>query len=71
MLLVFSTALIGCACSSINRSMSLFPSDILKKFNPSLKGFSKDKFPKQNGFNMAVAGAKASYVHFVFQSLSG
>ncbi|XP_056873577.1 phospholipase B1, membrane-associated-like [Takifugu flavidus] len=34
--------------------------NILKKFNPSLKGFSKDKFPKQNGLNMAVAGAKAS-----------
>lgn len=42
--------------------MSLFSSDILKKFNQFLKGFSKDKIPKQNGFNMAVAGAKASYV---------
>lgn len=69
--MVFSTALIGCTCSSINCSMSLYSSDILKKFNPSLKGFSKDKFPKQNGFNMAVAGAKASYVPFVFQSFSG
>lgn len=37
-------------------------SDILKKFNPSIKGFSKDQFPKQKGFNMAVVGAKASYV---------
>lgn len=35
-------------------------SDILKKFNPSLKGFSKDQFIKQKGFNMAVAGAKTS-----------
>lgn len=49
-------------------SMSLFSSDILKKFNQFLKGFSRDKFPKQNGFNMAVAGAKASYVQY-FQSL--
>lgn len=44
------------------RSMSLFSTDILKKFNQFLKGFSRDAFPKQNGFNMAVAGAKASYV---------
>lgn len=44
------------------RSMSLFSTDILKKFNQFLKGFSRDESPKQNGFNMAVAGAKASYV---------
>ena len=45
-------------------SMSLFSPDILKKFNQFLKGFSRDKIPKQNGFNMAVAGAKALYVHY-------
>lgn len=44
--------------------MSLFSSDILKKFNQFLKGFSRDKIPKQSGFNMAVAGAKASYVQY-------
>lgn len=38
-------------------------SDILKKFNPSLKGFSRGQGSKRKGFNMAVAGAKTSYVH--------
>lgn len=43
-------------------------SDILRKFNPSLKGFSKGQGSRQKGFNMAVAGAKTSYVHFLFSS---
>jgi hypothetical protein len=35
-------------------------SDILKKFNPSLQGFSKGQgFLQNNGFNMAVPGAMA------------
>ncbi|XP_028809294.1 phospholipase B1, membrane-associated-like [Denticeps clupeoides] len=33
--------------------------NILKKFNPSLKGFSLGQGPLQKGFNMAKAGAKA------------
>lgn len=44
------------------------PSDILKKFNPSLRGFSKDQLPRQKGFNMAMAGAKTSWVHVCFSS---
>jgi len=34
-------------------------SDILKKFNPSVFGFSKGTSKRPNGFNMAVSGAKA------------
>ncbi|XP_014912928.1 phospholipase B1, membrane-associated-like [Poecilia latipinna] len=33
--------------------------NILKKFNPDLKGFSKGQGQLQKGFNMAVAGAKS------------
>ena len=43
----------------------LFSSDILKKFNPSLKGFSKGQLAVQKGFNMAVSEAKTSYVHIL------
>ncbi|XP_056150112.1 phospholipase B1, membrane-associated-like [Lampris incognitus] len=32
--------------------------NILKKFNPSLQGFSKGQISRQKGFNMAVSGAK-------------
>lgn len=38
------------------------PADILKKFNPSVKGFSRGQTQRQKGFNMAMAGAKSSYV---------
>lgn len=41
-------------------------SDILKMFNPSLKGFSKGVGSLQKGFNMAASGAKTSYVPFLF-----
>ncbi|XP_021163281.2 phospholipase B1, membrane-associated, partial [Fundulus heteroclitus] len=34
--------------------------NILKKFNPGLKGFSKGQGRWQKGFNLAVAGAKSS-----------
>ncbi len=34
-------------------------SDILKKFNPNVFGFSKGISKRPNGFNMAVSGAKA------------
>ncbi|ROJ78948.1 Phospholipase B1, membrane-associated [Anabarilius grahami] len=34
--------------------------NILKKFNPSVFGFSKGKSKRPNGFNMAVSGAKAN-----------
>lgn len=43
-------------------------SDILKKFNPSLKGFSRGQGTLQKGFNMAAPGAKAVYVHISFCS---
>ncbi|KAM9339222.1 phospholipase B1, membrane-associated-like [Symphorus nematophorus] len=36
--------------------------NILRKFNPSLKGFSKGTGTLQRGFNMAVAGAKTSEI---------
>lgn len=34
--------------------------DILRKFNPDLKGMSKGKGKGQTKFNMAVSGAKIS-----------
>ncbi|CAG09206.1 unnamed protein product, partial [Tetraodon nigroviridis] len=52
-------------CWSSTESTRVYHGDILKKFNQFLKGFSRDKIPKQNGFNMAVDGAKASYVQYV------
>ncbi|KAM9840221.1 phospholipase B1, membrane-associated-like [Aulostomus maculatus] len=36
--------------------------NILRKFNPSLKGFSKGRGSRQKGFNMAVPGAKTSEI---------
>ncbi|XP_035535037.1 phospholipase B1, membrane-associated-like [Morone saxatilis] len=36
--------------------------NILKKFNPSLKGFSRGQGLLQKGFNMAVPGAKTSVI---------
>ncbi|XP_043118248.1 phospholipase B1, membrane-associated [Puntigrus tetrazona] len=36
--------------------------NILKKFNPSIFGFSKGKSKLSNGFNMAVSGAKAGNI---------
>lgn len=45
-------------------SFSLF-SDILKKFNPSLKGFSKGQGSIKQAFNLASPGAKASYVQII------
>lgn len=35
-------------------------SDILKKFNPEIKGMSRGIGKRQTGFNMAVSGAKVS-----------
>lgn len=43
--------------------------NILKKFNPSLKGFSKGVGPRQKAFNMAVAGAKSSEIPVQVQNL--
>ncbi|CAL8392900.1 unnamed protein product [Arctogadus glacialis] len=43
--------------------------NILKKFNPALQGFSKGRFAKQRGFNMAVAGAKTSDIPSQIQAL--
>ncbi|KAI3364167.1 hypothetical protein L3Q82_010983, partial [Scortum barcoo] len=43
--------------------------NILRKFNPSLKGFSTGQGSWQKGFNMAVAGAKTSYVIFLLLPL--
>uniref|UniRef100_A0A8D2ZHZ3 Phospholipase B1, membrane-associated n=1 Tax=Scophthalmus maximus TaxID=52904 RepID=A0A8D2ZHZ3_SCOMX len=43
--------------------------NILKKFNPSLRGFSKDQLPRQKGFNMAMAGAKTSDIPGQAQAL--
>ncbi|XP_034436673.1 phospholipase B1, membrane-associated-like [Hippoglossus hippoglossus] len=44
--------------------------NILRKFNPSLKGFSTDQgLPKQKGFNMAAAGAKTSDIPAQAQAL--
>ncbi|XP_028295840.1 phospholipase B1, membrane-associated-like [Gouania willdenowi] len=49
--------------------------NILKKFNPSLKGFSRGSTVRQKGFNMAVAGAKTSdilaQVQALIQALKG
>lgn len=38
----------------------LFTIDILKKFNPDIKGMSMGQGNNQSGFNMAVSGAKIS-----------
>ncbi|XP_045917362.1 phospholipase B1, membrane-associated-like [Micropterus dolomieu] len=43
--------------------------NILRKFNPSLKGFSKGQGSRQKGFNMAVAGAKTSEIPLQVQDL--
>ncbi|TKS76262.1 Phospholipase B1, membrane-associated [Collichthys lucidus] len=43
--------------------------NILKKFNPSLKGFSKGQGSLQKGFNMAVSGAKSSEIPVQVQAL--
>ncbi|XP_044026390.1 phospholipase B1, membrane-associated-like [Siniperca chuatsi] len=43
--------------------------NILKKFNPSLKGFSRGQGSRQKGFNMAVAGAKTSDIPGQVQAL--
>lgn len=40
-------------------------SDILKKFNPNIKGMSKGQGNKHTGFNLAVSGAKISWVNVV------
>lgn len=40
-------------------------SDILKKFNPDIKGMSEGKENKHTGFNLAVSGAKISWVNVV------
>uniref|UniRef100_A0A672J0Y6 Phospholipase B1, membrane-associated n=1 Tax=Salarias fasciatus TaxID=181472 RepID=A0A672J0Y6_SALFA len=44
-------------------------SDILKKFNPLLKGFSKGTGSNQRAFNMAEAGAKTSDIPGQVQAL--
>ncbi|KAG7463254.1 phospholipase B1, membrane-associated-like [Solea senegalensis] len=43
--------------------------NILKKFNPALKGFSKGSLPRQKGFNMAEPGAKTSDILAQVQDL--
>ncbi|XP_041660847.1 phospholipase B1, membrane-associated-like [Cheilinus undulatus] len=43
--------------------------NILKKFNPALKGFSKGTGSRQKAFNMAVAGAKTSAISAQAQAL--
>ncbi|KAM4713138.1 phospholipase B1, membrane-associated-like [Anableps anableps] len=43
--------------------------NILKKFNPNLKGFSKGQGQLQKGFNMAVARAKTSELPAQVQAL--
>ncbi|XP_070705362.1 phospholipase B1, membrane-associated-like [Pempheris klunzingeri] len=43
--------------------------NILKKFNPSIKGFSRGQSSFQKGFNMAVAGAKTSEIPVQVQAL--
>ncbi|XP_068433215.1 phospholipase B1, membrane-associated-like [Clinocottus analis] len=43
--------------------------NILKKFNPSLKGFSKGQDLKQKAFNVAVPGAKTSEIPIQVQAL--
>ncbi|XP_053192692.1 phospholipase B1, membrane-associated-like [Scomber japonicus] len=43
--------------------------NILKKFNPSLKGFSKGQLAVQKGFNMAVSEAKTSEIGAQVQAL--
>lgn len=39
-----------------------FTSDILRKFNPNIKGMSKGQGKAQTGLNVAVSGAKAAWV---------
>ncbi|XP_056284895.1 phospholipase B1, membrane-associated-like [Pseudoliparis swirei] len=43
--------------------------NILKKFNPSLKGFSTGQGPKHKAFNLAGAGAKTSDIPVQVQAL--
>ncbi|XP_075940811.1 phospholipase B1, membrane-associated-like [Anarhichas minor] len=43
--------------------------NILKKFNPSLKGFSKGQGSRQKAFNVAVPGAKTSEIPVQVQAL--
>ncbi|KAM9798090.1 phospholipase B1, membrane-associated-like [Neosynchiropus ocellatus] len=43
--------------------------NILRKFNPSLKGFSKGQGSRQKGFNMAVSGAMTSSIPAQIQEL--
>ncbi|XP_046878071.1 phospholipase B1, membrane-associated-like [Hypomesus transpacificus] len=43
--------------------------NILKKFNPSLQGFSKGQGSRQKGFNMAVAGAMTLEIPAQIQQL--
>ncbi|KAF0023736.1 hypothetical protein F2P81_024366 [Scophthalmus maximus] len=57
------------SCMDLEPSDTVPTSDILKKFNPSLRGFSKDQLPRQKGFNMAMAGAKTSDIPGQVQAL--
>ncbi|XP_071323371.1 phospholipase B1, membrane-associated-like [Trachinotus anak] len=43
--------------------------NILRKFNPSLKGFSRGQGSRNKGFNMAVPGAKTSEIPGQVQAL--
>uniref|UniRef100_A0A8C9R674 Phospholipase B1, membrane-associated-like n=1 Tax=Scleropages formosus TaxID=113540 RepID=A0A8C9R674_SCLFO len=43
--------------------------NILRKFNPSLMGFSRGRGDRQKGFNLAVSGAKSSDIPAQVQSL--
>lgn len=61
---MFTHSLFLTSCHGDTNHLSI-SSDILKKFNPTLKGFSKGQLALQKGFNMAVSGAKTSYVHIL------
>lgn len=50
-----------CFVSCAVISPLFFTSDILKKFNPNIKGMSKGQGKRQTGFNVAVSGAKISW----------
>lgn len=59
-----TSVFVSCAVISL-----FFSSDILKKFNPKIKGVSKGQGKWQTGFNMAVSGAKISLVLAFLQTV--
>lgn len=48
----------GICSSCAVTPLLLFTIDILKEFNPDIKGMSMGQGNSQSGFNMAVSGAK-------------